>query len=247
MGVDFLIRRVLDHRAGDGRKLASGHEYPLCQGVASGHPKGRSAAKEPRSGLTRRDVLTPRPTSCGSSRVLFAIYARIYAAVNMGNRLNLGVLMKDGRKMISLVRTDYIGWEIDRFFRASKSAMPCIATIGQRLFDKIEGTSWEDAEPVPNTVLRRLVVECPLFPGRGSIRYDHSFLALKQEMREEELKGVGAPYSVYHIVRDIQLFGLHHNQVAKRTMGRTRQYFTPDMVDAVRKQKRGVVAADDGE
>ena len=82
MGVDFLIRRVLDHRAGDGRKLASGHEYPLCQGVASGHPKGRSAAKEPRSGLTRRDVLTPRPTSCGSSRVLFAIYARIYAAVN---------------------------------------------------------------------------------------------------------------------------------------------------------------------
>ena len=167
--------------------------------------------------------------------------------VELGNRLNLGASMKDGRKMISLVRADYIGWEIDRFFRASKSAMPCIATIGQRLFDRIEGTSWEDAQPVPNTELRRLVVECPLDPGKGSKRYDHSFLALKQEMSEEELKGVCAPYKVYHIVREFQLFGLHHNQVAERTMGRTREYFTLGMVDAVRKQRRGVAAADDGE
>ena len=167
--------------------------------------------------------------------------------IELGNRLNLGALMKDSRRMISLVRTDYIGWEIDRFFRASKLAMPCIATIGQRLFDRIEGTSWEDAEPVPNTKLRRLVVECPLIPGGGSKRFDHSFLVLKQEMSEGELKGVGAPYRVYHIVRDIQLFGLHHNQVAERTMGRTLKYFTPDMVDAVRKQRRGVAPADDGE
>ena len=82
MGVDFLARRVLASRATGGRKLASGHEYPMCQDVASGHPKGRSAAQEPRSGLTRGSVLTPVPTSCGSSHPLFAIYARIYAADN---------------------------------------------------------------------------------------------------------------------------------------------------------------------
>ena len=47
-----------------------------------GHPEGRSVAEEPRSGLTRRNALTLGTTSCGLSRVLFAIYARFHAAVN---------------------------------------------------------------------------------------------------------------------------------------------------------------------
>ena len=82
MGVDFLDRRVLAKQAVDGRKPASGHESQLRQGVASGHPQGRSAAKEPQSGLTRRNPLTFDPTCCGFSHSLFAIYARFYAAVN---------------------------------------------------------------------------------------------------------------------------------------------------------------------
>ena len=82
MGVDFLDRRVLAKRVVDGRKPASGHESQLRQGVASGHPQGRSAAKEPQSGLTRRNPLTFDPTCCGFSHSLFAIYARFYAAVN---------------------------------------------------------------------------------------------------------------------------------------------------------------------
>ena len=85
MGVDFLDRRVLAKRAVDGRKPASGHESQLRQGVASGHPQGRSAAKEPQSGLTRRNPLTFDPTCCGFSHSLFAIYARFYAAVNTVN------------------------------------------------------------------------------------------------------------------------------------------------------------------
>ena len=87
MGVDFLDRRVLAKRAVDGRKPASGHESQLCQGVASGHPQGRSAAKEPRSGLTRRNPLTLDPTCCGFSHSLFAIYVRFYAAVNTASFL----------------------------------------------------------------------------------------------------------------------------------------------------------------
>ena len=82
MGVDFLDRRVLAKRVVGGRKPASGHESQLRQGVASGHPQGRSAAKEPRSGLTRLNPLTLDPTCCGFSHSLFAIYVRFYAAVN---------------------------------------------------------------------------------------------------------------------------------------------------------------------
>ena len=87
MGVDFPERRVLAKRAVDGRKPASGHESQLRQGVASGHPEGRSATKEPRSGLTRRNTLTLDPTCCGFSHSLFAIYARLYAAVNIADHV----------------------------------------------------------------------------------------------------------------------------------------------------------------
>ena len=67
----------------------------MCQDVGSGHPKGRSAAKEPRRGLTRGSVLTPGPTSCGSSHPLFAINARIYTAANIrpGGDVGDGVLV----------------------------------------------------------------------------------------------------------------------------------------------------------
>ena len=91
MGVDFLDRRVLAKRVVDGRKSASGHESHLRQGVASGHPQGRSAAKEPQSGLTRRNPLTFNPTYCGFSHSLFAIYARFYAAVNTMQRVVGGI------------------------------------------------------------------------------------------------------------------------------------------------------------
>ena len=97
MGVDFLDRRVLAKRVVDGRKPASGHESQLRQGVASGHPQGRSAAKEPQSGLTRRNPLTFDPTCCGFSHSLFAIYARFCAAVNSGAQW---------RKFVAITGTD---------------------------------------------------------------------------------------------------------------------------------------------
>ena len=82
----YVLRRPRASRRNgcivDGRKPASGHESQLRQGVASGHPQGRSAAKEPQSGLTRRNPLTFDPTCCGFSHSLFAIYARFCAAVN---------------------------------------------------------------------------------------------------------------------------------------------------------------------
>ena len=96
MGVDFPERRVLAKRAVDGRKPASGHESQLRQGVASGHPEGRSAAKEPRSGLTRRNTLTLDPTCCGFSHSLFAIYARLYAAVNRSRQPAVTTGSRDG-------------------------------------------------------------------------------------------------------------------------------------------------------
>lgn len=57
--------------------------------------------------------------------------------IKLGNRLHAGSLMGDVRRLIQMIRTDYIGWEVDRFFRATKFALPMVATIGQNLFEKV--------------------------------------------------------------------------------------------------------------
>lgn len=156
---------------------------------------------------------------------------------DLGNRLNVGAMMRDLRRTVSFVRSDYIGWEVDRFFRASKSAMACVATIGQRLFDKMEGSGWEDAKPVASTELRRLVVECPLDPGGISTRYDHEFLTVKEDLKQDDLKGLGEAYAVYHVMDEMALIGLHRDPTVEEaigeTLGKTRCKFPSGMADAL--------------
>ena len=113
MGVDFLHRRVLAKRVVDGRKPASGHESQLRQRVASGHPQGRSAAKEPQNGLTRRNPLTFDPTCCGFSHWLFAIYVRFYAAVNSGSSKSSGTDRRRTPKRHSIANGSMRCWPRD--------------------------------------------------------------------------------------------------------------------------------------
>ena len=58
-------------------------------------------------------------------------------SVHLANRLNAGTLMVDGRRLLATTRTDYIGWEVDRFFRLTKFAIPGVVTVGANLFQRI--------------------------------------------------------------------------------------------------------------
>ena len=49
--------------------------------------------------------------------------------IELGNRLHAGSLLGDGRRLVTTIRTDYIGWEVDRFFRMTKYALPYVVAV----------------------------------------------------------------------------------------------------------------------
>ena len=178
--------------------------------------------------MPRRDFLLERiPAILGSP---LSRSQRDFAQI--GNRLNAATLIGDQRRWVASVRTDYLGWEVDRFFRASKSAIPCVVTVGDALFEEISNTPGDGFDRVGGTELRRTVIECAL-PG-GHTRYDHSFLHLRHELCPSLLKGLDAPYCVYHVLRKRDLNELRSNGVDEEMMKPTWELFTAAMEQAVR-------------
>ena len=153
--------------------------------------------------------------------------------IKLGNRLHAGSLMGDGRRLIQMIRTDYIGWEVDRFFRATKFALPMVATIGQNLFEKVFNDPKKSGKCLIGTGLQKAVIKCPIDQGR-SARYDYDFRYVKKDIAPKKLKGVGEGYTVYWVLRSNELLGLHHTYADKNIMRKTLDVFTKEMVDAER-------------
>ena len=153
--------------------------------------------------------------------------------IELGNRLHAGSLMGDGRRLIQTIRTDYIGWEVDRFFRATKFALPMVATVGKNLFDKVFNDPKVSGKDLDGTGLQQAVIKCPIDPG-GSARYDYDFRYVKKDIAPEELKGVGEAYTVYRVLRRYDLLRLYNACADKTIMKGTFDVFTPEMVQAER-------------
>jgi hypothetical protein len=95
--------------------------------------------------------------------------------VTVLNRLALASFEPIGATTVRTHRTDYIGHEIDRFFRATKTAIPGIVTIGetmahemQLVFDRIE----EDVYEVRTNDGAVLTGGAPIDPIHCCIRTD---------------------------------------------------------------------------
>ena len=153
--------------------------------------------------------------------------------IELGNRLHAGSLMGDGRRLIQTIRTDYIGWEVDRFFRATKFALPLVATVGENLFDQVFNDPKKSGKSLDGTGLQKAVIECPIDQG-GSARYDNDFRYCKKDIAPKELKGVGEDYTVYWVLRKNDLLGLHHTCANETIMKETFDVITPEMVKAER-------------
>ena len=152
--------------------------------------------------------------------------------IELGNRLHAGSLMGDGRRLIQTIRTDYIGWEVDRFFRATKFALPMVATVGQNLFDKVFNDPKKSDKDLNGTGLQKAVIECPI-DKVGSVRYEYDFRYVKEDIAPECLKGVGEGYTVYRVLRKHDLLGLYHTCADKTIMEETTfKVFTREMAQA---------------
>ena len=153
--------------------------------------------------------------------------------IELGNRLHAGSLMGDGRRLVTAIRTDYIGWEIDRFFRATKFALPCVVTVGQSLFEEVIDVSEDSDEGLGGTSLQTAVIECPIYEI-GATRFDHCFRYVKQEIGPDDLKGVGEGYAVYRVLRQFDLYRLRHTGADDAIMKETFKVFTSAMERAER-------------
>ena len=153
--------------------------------------------------------------------------------VELGNRLHAGSLLGDGRRLVTAIRTDYIGWEVDRFFRMTKYALPCVVAVGRNLFEETVQGSPEDAEGIGGTELREAVFACP-YPESPGMHFDRWFCFVKKDVDAKCLKGVGEGYAVYRVVGRHELLGLRHTGADKEVMKDTYKVFTKDMEDAVR-------------
>ena len=153
--------------------------------------------------------------------------------VELGNRLHAGILEGTRKRLHTTFRTDYIGWEVDRFFRASGFALPGVVTVGKALFERVVDVSEERDEGLGGTHLHKAVIECPVSKG-GSKRFDHDFRYVRQYVRASELKGVCSDYVVYRVLREMDLLVLRHPDQNDPIMCGTFDVFTPAMEQAVR-------------
>ena len=130
--------------------------------------------------------------------------------VQIANRLHAGYLELAGRTPRQAYRTDYIGHEVDRFFRASKAALPGTVTIGESLFEKLDAQSRPMA--YPGLFLARLTHKPD--PTSGTLMSREDILYMKHVLVAEDMKGIGYPYITYHLLTLTQLRMLHHGRFA---------------------------------
>ena len=94
------------------------------------------------------------------------------------------------------VRSDFLGYEVDRFFRTTKAAIPQCVTIGQGLAARLylaDGATLP-VTSVGHTKLTRAQLE---IPGVGSVKND--WKVVRKELPKEQLPGCDEDYVTFHI------------------------------------------------
>lgn len=150
-------------------------------------------------GIVREKFLAPYVASLLSllGEPLKPVQAGDDDYISLCNRLGIANQVKAGGKVHSSVRTDYIGWEVDRFFRLTKAAIKGTVLIGPEILlvfnsqnlimsGDIERQS-QDGKWIVSTP--RIRVRCG--PDSFTSLSDYYVLA-RRFVQENELKGIGA-------------------------------------------------------
>lgn len=128
--------------------------------------------------------------SSGAGSPVYAIDDRLAQACN---RLNLGTPEMFRDRPGVHVRPDYIGLEIDRFFRLAKYCRPLLVTVGDALLAR----TTHAITPIPETV-----PECDIGiigvgnPASGPVLRKH---VVSEPIPASRMKGVGESYVLHHL------------------------------------------------
>jgi hypothetical protein len=119
--------------------------------------------------------------------------------INLCNRLGISTQHKTEDKVLSSVRTDYIGWEIDRFFRVTKEAVRGAVLIGPAILatldrnDLLPNIGQEDLNKNNLTVNDVSLRVCT---GPASFISFNTYVLARKKLLASELKGVGSDCDV---------------------------------------------------
>lgn len=127
-------------------------------------------------------------------------------------RLSLSTYEPIGRVEHSSYRTDFIGHEIDRFFRSTKAALPGTVSIGQALAEKLD----LQFDPVGDDISQVLMRDRQ--PLRGGLPNEPLY-ARRRTLTEPELKGIGYEYETYNVFHPLTLKGNYVLMEAQKQNG----------------------------
>ncbi len=110
------------------------------------------------------------------------------------------------RKVVNTkLRKDYVGRQVDRFFRCTSFALPNLICIGRSCINVLKSESNNEMFPVGNGVLSTL----RLFSSHTDLSIIASFQAFRMSIVPGELKGISGDYSLVYIFNNPKL--LKHN------------------------------------
>lgn len=111
------------------------------------------------------------------------------------DRLNLGSTAREGRGVTT--RTDYIGLEIDRFFRLTRFCRPSLLGVGRSLIERLPCTF--DAAPDAPDGAEIQVLELPSPWREGEPSNLFRKYVMVENIPSATMKGISEDYSVCHI------------------------------------------------
>ena len=156
--------------------------------------------------------------------------------VTVARRMSLSGFEPIGRWNFHEYRTDFIGHEIDRFFRTTKSAIPGVVTIGGSMARAMD-LSFKSTPQTVHAVFTNGGV-----PLMGGVPADPVYARIRT-LKPDELKGIGYPYDTYTLFAPRSLKGLYvqmeadkRNKIPALPYADTAAVIPPGVVDDLVKE-----------
>lgn len=113
------------------------------------------------------------------------------------NRLNIGgAAVKAGGESL-VARYDYIGLEIDRFFRLAHKARPAILAIGDNLAQYVQSNVQAIHDELPDIGVKQIHIRPPASISEPDTVID--MLVVQEAIGADEMKGIGDDYILHHL------------------------------------------------
>lgn len=145
----------------------------------------------------RREFLTPHVAALLTplGKPVAPVQAGDERFVRLCNRLGVSTSMRTEQKVLSSVRTDYIGWEIDRFFRITKVATQGTVLLGPAFLSVMDqfhlavnrGKTLEKGWTLSQQIFR-----IKTGPDSFTSTLQDYYVLARRNVPAKELKGVGA-------------------------------------------------------